>query len=189
MRAFEGGASRDDVEGKPDYEGYLAPRVLKAYGAYMLKHQTTSDGGHRGSDNWQSGMPPDVWMKSAVRHLFDAWAWHRGPRTDRPVMVELLLAVLFNIMGYLNDLLKLDEDAAPVEEAPEEPLTGTCSYRFICGHQCGLPDGHLLLGGDGQEVHSYQRHRHDTCEDHVCPSGWELFTDDRGRCACSLKHW
>ncbi|MDE2233254.1 MAG: hypothetical protein KGJ90_03955, partial [Patescibacteria group bacterium] len=49
MRTFKSGAIRDSDQDKPDYSGYLSPRVLKAFGMYMLKHQTLPDGSKRGS--------------------------------------------------------------------------------------------------------------------------------------------
>ena len=86
MRVFEGGATRDNDETKPDYEGYLSPLVIYRYGEYMTKHRKQSDGNMRDSDNWQrgSGIPMAQYMKSMFRHLIDLWTLHRGiPIEDR----------------------------------------------------------------------------------------------------------
>jgi len=56
MREFISGATRDDSEGKNDYEGYLSPLVLRRFGDYMTLHRKQADGKLRDSDNWQKGM-------------------------------------------------------------------------------------------------------------------------------------
>lgn len=107
MREFPGGATRDTDEGKFDYEGFLSPTVLERYAAYMHKHRKQADGKLRDSDNWQrgSGIPKSAYMKSGFRHWMDVWKGHRG-LLPREVLVEALCAVLFNVMGYLHELLK-----------------------------------------------------------------------------------
>jgi hypothetical protein len=64
MRKFDAGSIRDSEEGKYDYEGALSPLVLERFAAYMHKHCTLADGSTRTSDNWQKGMPKDVYIKS-----------------------------------------------------------------------------------------------------------------------------
>ena len=107
-RYFETGAYRDTDEGKPDYEGYLSPLVIVAFGEYMLKHQRQSDGRMRDSDNWQKGIPLDQYMKSAWRHLLDLWLEHRC-RPSREGLDEALGGLLFNVMGYWHELLTQDD--------------------------------------------------------------------------------
>lgn len=104
-RRFETGATRDTDKGKPDYEGYLSPLVLEAYGRYMLKHTQQADGTVRASDNWQLGIGKDVYIKSGWRHFMDWWAGHRG-YPNREGMEDALCGVLFNCMGYLHEYLK-----------------------------------------------------------------------------------
>ncbi|KKK91068.1 hypothetical protein LCGC14_2716670, partial [marine sediment metagenome] len=107
MREFESGATRDTVEGKFDFEGFLSPAVLNRYAEYMNKHRTQADGNVRDSDNWQKGIPLDVYMKSGFRHFFSWWANHR--HVDDVVkedIEESLCALLFNVMGYLHEYLK-----------------------------------------------------------------------------------
>ena len=105
MRKFESGANRDSEEGKLDYEGFLSPLALEAYARYLHKHRVQSDGAVRDSDNWQKGIPRDVYMKSLWRHLVTAWQCHRGlgPVAE---LEEALCGVLFNAFGYLHELLK-----------------------------------------------------------------------------------
>lgn len=105
MREFDTGAARDTDEGKPDYEGFLSPRVLVRYGEYMSKHRVQADGKLRDSDNWQKGIPIAQYMKSKWRHFMDTWIWHR----NKPVGADIedsLCAELFNTMGMLDTVLK-----------------------------------------------------------------------------------
>lgn len=102
-RRFDTGAIRDTADGKPDYEGYLSPLVIRRYGEYMLGHQTGPDGQHRASDNWQKGFPPDVLMASLWRHFLDAWTAHRGHDSSIDI-TDALCAVLFNASAYLHAL-------------------------------------------------------------------------------------
>jgi hypothetical protein len=112
MRTFESGATRDTGMSKPDYEGFLSPEVLVAFGEYMLSHQRQSDGSLRESDNWQKGIPLNVYMKSLFRHVVDLWRMHRNPDVEifdkgkQVTMESLLCAVMFNVMGYLHEYLK-----------------------------------------------------------------------------------
>ncbi len=104
MRTFNTGATRDSDETKPDYEGFLSPLVIVRFGVYMNKHRVQADGGLRDSDNWQKGIPTDAYMKSAWRHFLDVWLAHRlgaGPGLE-----DALCALLFNVQGYLHELLK-----------------------------------------------------------------------------------
>lgn len=108
IRKFETGATRDTVEGKLDYEGFLSPLVLECYAQYLHKHRTQSDGKLRDSDNWQRGIPKEVYIKSGFRHFIDVWKQHRGFESQN-VLEDSLMAVLFNIMGYAFEVLKEKE--------------------------------------------------------------------------------
>ena len=107
VRTFETGATRDTDEGKFDYEGFLSWAVLKRYAEYMHENRTLSDGSLRDSDNWQDGIPKDQYMKSMFRHFMEVWEDHRMTKVS-PDREENLCALLFNVMGYLFELL--DED-------------------------------------------------------------------------------
>jgi len=104
-RKFDTGATRDSDKDKLDYEGFLSPIVIKAYGEYMNKHRVQSDGKLRDSDNWQKGIPKDVYIKSAFRHFMDWWLEHRGYKS-RDGLKEALNGLLFNVQGYYHELLK-----------------------------------------------------------------------------------
>jgi len=105
IRKFKTGATRDTNEGKYDYEGFLSPLVIKRFAEYMNKHRKQSDGSLRDSDNWQKGIPKVAYIKSAWRHFHDWWMEHRGFKS-REGVEEALCALLFNVQGYLHELLK-----------------------------------------------------------------------------------
>ena len=109
MRKFDSGATRNDDDNQHDLEGYLSPRVLKAYAEYMTKHRTQADGKLRASDNWQKGIPRDAYMKSGVRHFHDWWLEHRGYKS-REGIEDALMGLLFNVMGYTHEYLKEKDD-------------------------------------------------------------------------------
>jgi len=121
MHRFPTGAIRESDHNKLDFEGFLSPLVLERYAQYMAKHQAQADGNVRASDNWQRGIPLNVYVKSLWRHFMDLWFLHRGhSRTELwngqtlPLdRTEACCAILFNVMGYLHELLKetVDESA------------------------------------------------------------------------------
>jgi hypothetical protein len=117
IRKFETGATRDSDDGKNDYEGFLSPFAIEAFGDYMTRHRVQADGSLRDSDNWQKGIPKSQYVKSLFRHFVDLWKLHRGipvvdKRTGQAVTtVEACCAILFNIQGYLHETLKGDADA------------------------------------------------------------------------------
>ena len=108
MREFSTGATRNIDTDKLDYEGFLSPLVLQRYAQYMHKHRVQVDGQLRASDNWQKGIPPDAYMKSAHRHFMDWWLFHRGYKPTEPIE-EALCALFFNLQGYLHEYLKEKE--------------------------------------------------------------------------------
>lgn len=105
QRQFETGAVRDTDEGKHDYEGFLSPLVVRAYGDYMHRHRYRPDGSMRDADNWQKGIPLDAYMKSGWRHFIDWWSYHRGYRVQ-DTLTDILCSILFNVSGYLHEHLK-----------------------------------------------------------------------------------
>lgn len=107
MRKFSSGATRDSDDTKIDFEGFLSPLVLRRFGEYMNRHRVQADGELRDSDNWQLGIPRDAYMKSMWRHFYDVWCCHRGHATlSSESQEEELCALLFNVQGYLHELLK-----------------------------------------------------------------------------------
>lgn len=105
MRKFESGATRDVDTSKLDYEGFIHPLVLERYAEYMHENRVQADGSLRTSDNWQKGIPKDVYMKSAFRHFMDVWKEHRGIKTSDGIE-KAICALMFNIQGYLFEHLK-----------------------------------------------------------------------------------
>ena len=105
VRRFDTGATRDSEIGKPDYEGFLSPLVIEAYGRYMNHHRRMADGSLRDSDNWQKGIPPEAYMKSGWRHFMEWWKCHRGG-VAREGIVFAVCGLLFNAMGWLHEYLK-----------------------------------------------------------------------------------
>ncbi len=136
IRTFETGATRDVDNSKFDYEGFLSPLVIERFGAYMHKNRTLRDGSLRDSDNWQKGMPLDAYMKSGFRHFFDWWKNHRKlPAAD---LEESLCALLFNVQGYLHEMLKAKTQTAtktPIPGAiyvtPPMPDFGIVGYKWV----------------------------------------------------------
>lgn len=105
MRKFDTGATRNDNLDQHDYEGFLSPLVIEAFGRYMHKHRLQADGTMRDGDNWQKGIPKTSYIKSAWRHFLLWWKIHRGyaPADD---LEEALCALFFNVQGYLHESLK-----------------------------------------------------------------------------------
>lgn len=108
VRQFDTGANRDIDTGKYDPEGFLSPLVIERYNEYMHKNRFLKDGTMRDSDNWQKGIPLSVYLKSMWRHFHDVWLHHRGYgyKTKEPLEVALC-GLLFNVMGYLHEMLKV----------------------------------------------------------------------------------
>lgn len=105
MREFVTGATRDVEETKIDYEGFLSPLVIEAYGRFMDRHRRTPRG-LRDSDNWQKGIPLNVYMKSGFRHFCEWWSMHRKWKPDNIENAEeFICALLFNASGYLHERL------------------------------------------------------------------------------------
>ena len=108
MRNFDTGATRDSEEGKNDYEGFYSPIVVKRFGDYMTVHRKQADGQLRSADNWQKGIPREAYMKSLWRHFLDLWMQHRG-YTGTDTLENTLCAILFNVQGYLYEILQHDK--------------------------------------------------------------------------------
>jgi len=163
MREYVSGATRDNVEDKPNYEGFLSPLVLEEFGRYMHQHRHQADGKVRDGDNWQKGIPTDDYMDSLIRHMMDIWLHHRGyPEKAREDLKEALCAVMFNVQGLLYNLLL--ERMQPQKSPGEDNVTVTRSDiddRIYNGEQC--PD----CGGD-----------HETGHQRLCPRMLPIDTTD-----------
>lgn len=112
MRQFSTGATRNCDKNKNDYEGFLSPLFLEAFGDYMHSHRIQADGEMRASDNWQKGIELPVYIKSLWRHFFDLWKIHRGLKAFSPedghdvTAEEACCAMMFNVQGYCHEMLK-----------------------------------------------------------------------------------
>jgi len=85
----------------------MPPLVIKAFGDYMTKHRKQADGKLRPSDNWKKGIPQEAYFQSAWRHFLDVYLHHKGYNDKTTENLEdSLCALIFNIMGYLHELLK-----------------------------------------------------------------------------------
>jgi hypothetical protein len=107
MRAFGTGATRDQDTTKLDFEGFLSPLVLERYAEYMHSKRYLPDGSMRDSDNWQLGIPVQVYIKSLFRHFFAVWKAYRAGKLSSST--EDMCAVLFNQMGLLHEILKIEK--------------------------------------------------------------------------------
>lgn len=117
MRTFTSGATRDDDVAKPDYTGFLDPAVIQEFGRYMHEHRKQADGSLRAADNWRKGIPRDAFMASMFRHLVEVWDNHDNEKHDAAHyqhyddwkrQKDALCALMFNVMGYLSQLIRGD---------------------------------------------------------------------------------
>ena len=141
MREFTTGATRNNDEGKFDYEGFLSPAVIDRFAEYMHKHRVQADGKLRDSDNWQKGMPRDAYMKSGYRHFMDWWKEHRGIES-REGLEEALCALLFNVQGYLHEVL-LGRDVGRDDEDTVYDITDK-GRAWLAGYDAGKDAGVAL---------------------------------------------
>ena len=106
FRSFDTGATRDIEGEKLDFEGFEHPSVVRRFAEFMHKNRPPRDGARRDSDNWQRGIPCDVYMKSMWRHFFEVWEAHRAGKTRGAEFEEALCALRFNVNGYLFEILR-----------------------------------------------------------------------------------
>lgn len=112
MRDFETGATRNDGDHKFDYEGFICPQSDHEFAKYMHSHRKQADGQMRDADNWQKGIPKEVYIKSLTRHmkdlnrLWDGWTVFDPDDNHEVDMLELLQAIRFNQQGLTHEILK-----------------------------------------------------------------------------------
>lgn len=110
VRKFDTGATRSSDAGRYDPEGFLSPLAIERFCEYMNKHRLQPDGTIRASDNWQKGIPLDVYLKGGLRHFLHLWLRHRGhPVVDDKAAASIeedLCALWFNVQGMLHEVLK-----------------------------------------------------------------------------------
>ena len=94
----------------------------------MNTHRRQKDGALRDGDNWQKGMPKDAYMKSLIRHVFEAWKqWRSLGR----IKDETLCAVIFNAMGMLYEQLTVRSKSGlfPADVVNTDPNDWTPFYQ------------------------------------------------------------
>lgn len=124
MRHFKSGATRDDDTDKLDPEGFDSPLVNKRFFQYMHSHRKQADGTLRGSDNWQTGIDKEAYVKSLVRHMEDL-KLHWDGYADEAVEADVeavLCAVLFNCKGLLFEILKEKRLATRTANIRSQPV-------------------------------------------------------------------
>ena len=115
MRKFKSGATRDTIEGKPQYHGYFSPAMFRLFGEYMLKHQRQANGKMRGCDNWKRGIDLDIYLDSLWRHFMDFWEYMEGGQPkDRKTgeavcWKDAAAGVLFNLQGIIHEKIKKEK--------------------------------------------------------------------------------
>lgn len=107
VRKFETGATRNTDAGKYDYEGFMHPLVIEAFAAYMHVNRFLADGTTRDSDNWQKGIPFDVYAKSEWRHHHEFWKIARGIPSDEGELAAIM-GTVFNLFGFAHERMKAD---------------------------------------------------------------------------------
>ena len=115
MRTFDTGATRGTNVEKLDPFGFMSPVVMHRFSEYMHKHRVQADGSLRDSDNWKKGMPIMEYVRSLIRHTTDFWMVMSGfaPRFDTHTTdpEEIACAILFNVQGFLHEVLKQKVEA------------------------------------------------------------------------------
>lgn len=109
IRSFSTGATRDTDSDKLDFDGFLCPMVLERYAQYMNANRMMPDGSMRGSDNWKKGIPQDVYRKSAWRHFFGFWK--HCLRGEKSLAIVDACGILFNVMGWMHEELKHEDNS------------------------------------------------------------------------------
>ncbi len=83
----------------------------------MHEHRKQSDGALRPGDNWQKGIPRVEYAKSLIRHMIDFWLTERGHgNLARADMQETLCSIMFNVMGYLFEMLNEKPEVVDLSE-------------------------------------------------------------------------
>ena len=133
VRKFDTGATRSGGN-KPEYAGYLSPRVIEAFGRYMFEHQAQPDGTVRESRNWQKGIPQESYVQSMFRHFMEVWTIYERTRGDVVVaaqyeqeLLTALMAMFFNVQGMAHELIGAHGGVSP---SPPHGVSRLASKHF-----------------------------------------------------------
>ena len=117
VRTFSTGATRSPDTGRYDPEGFMSPIVIERFCEFMHKNRSQADGSVRDPDNWQKGIPTEVYMKGLWRHFLHLWTRHRGFKVNDPAasanMEEDLCSIIFGAQGMLFELIKQKQSHTP----------------------------------------------------------------------------
>lgn len=135
VREFTTGASRDLVSDKLDYRGFISPKALRRFAAYMNKNRRLPDQSLRPSDNWKLGIPIPVYIESLIRHANEFWEFCEDGLLlgdDAAALDEAdeaVCGILFNAMGYLHERIKVLDAADAVYPGKRVPGKPPLTYR------------------------------------------------------------
>ena len=154
MRKFDSGATRDSADTKFDYDGFISPLTVRAYGEYMHKHRVQADGSLRASDNWRKGIPIPVYRKSLARHYQDVkailsgWGSVSGQATDQEPqdILEALCGLKFNTDGLIHEIMQ--RRLAGEELIQEKDYEFTALYHYDCCVVCRYKNRRNSLSAD-----------------------------------------
>ncbi len=134
MRSFETGATRGADDGKLDYEGFLSPWAMDAFARYMDRNRITALG-VRDSDNWQKGIPASSYIKSLIRHAFEAWRLWRAGQEHTAFFEDAVCAIIFNAQGLLHIRLAPPNARVGSDQAAPAPRNGdTHTHTAVSGN-------------------------------------------------------
>lgn len=105
IRTFATGANRNQDKSKHDFDGFLSPLFLEAFGTYMHFNRLLDDGSVRDSDNWQKGIPLDVYRKSGWRHWLDVVRVMQGYSIGEN-LIWAACGLVFNLQGIIVESIK-----------------------------------------------------------------------------------
>ena len=145
LRGFDTGATRDTAEGKLAYNGFYSPFVMRQFARFMNMNRLQSDGKLRDANNWQKGIPMDVYRESLSRHYQEFWEEVEkkdklGDMMSREGDIKLMAAacgMMFNIQGYVLEWLKKNpevrfDDDEPTEEMADRQAKLNTKPVFVC---------------------------------------------------------
>lgn len=148
LRGFDTGATRDTAEGKLAYNGFYSPFVMRQFARFMNMNRLQSDGKLRDANNWQKGIPMDVYRESLSRHYQEFWVEVEkrdsmgdvpNPRGSDVDLMAAACGMMFNIQGYVlewlkkNDEVRFDDDEPTAEMKERQLLVDSKKEQFTQG--------------------------------------------------------
>ena len=108
LRTYSTGATRDTATDKHEPWRFTSALVEQRFSEYMHRHRHQPDGNLREADNWKKGISIRDYYDSLSRHVQDLRLIFEGfPEKAREQdITEVLCATLFNVQGFLFEILK-----------------------------------------------------------------------------------